>query len=54
MLPSEATAQVGVLFGQFLLGWDGMVFILAVVPVIAALTAVTSRMTVRRYLSEAS
>ncbi|WP_240549549.1 cell division protein FtsX [Devosia salina] len=54
VLPSEATAQVGVLFGQFLLGWDGMVFILAVVPVIAALTAVTSRMTVRRYLSEAS
>ena len=54
VLPSEATAQVGVLFGQFLLGWDGMAFILAVVPVIAVLTAVTSRMTVRRYLSEAS
>jgi len=54
VLPSEATAQVGVLFGQFLLGWDGMTFILAVVPVIAVLTAITSRMTVRRYLSEAS
>ncbi|MEQ9634943.1 MAG: ABC transporter permease [Devosia marina] len=54
VLPSEATAQVGVLFGQFLLGWDGMAFILAVVPVIAVLTAITSRMTVRRYLSEAS
>jgi Cell division protein len=54
VLPSEATTQVGVLFGQFLLGWDGMVFILAVVPVMAVLTAVTSRVTVRRYLSEAS
>ena len=54
VLPSEATAQVGVLFGQFLLGWDGMAFILAVVPVIAVLTAITSRVTVRRYLSEAS
>ncbi|MBB4053471.1 cell division transport system permease protein [Devosia subaequoris] len=54
VLPSEATAQVGVLFGRFLLGWDGMAFVLAVVPVIAVLTAITSRMTVRRYLSEAS
>lgn len=54
VLPSEATAQVGVLFGQFLIGWDGTAFILAVVPVIAILTAVTSRVTVRRYLSEAS
>ncbi|MCP8882644.1 ABC transporter permease [Devosia sp. XJ19-1] len=54
VLPSEATAQVGVLFGQFLLGLDGMTIILAVVPVIAVLTAVTSRVTVRRYLSEAS
>jgi cell division transport system permease protein len=54
VLPSEATAQVGVLFGQFLLGWSGMAFILAVVPMIAVLTAITSRVTVRRYLSEAS
>lgn len=54
VLPTEATAQVGVLFGQFLLGWDGMAWIVAVVPVIAALTAVTSRFTVRRYLTEAS
>ncbi len=54
VLPSEATAQVGVLFGQFLLGWDGLVGIVLVVPVIAVLTAVTSRVTVRRYLSEAS
>ncbi|WIY52650.1 ABC transporter permease [Devosia sp. YIM 151766] len=54
VLPSEANTQMGVLFGQFLLGWDGMVGIALVVPVIAALTAVTSRVTVRRYLSEAS
>jgi cell division transport system permease protein len=54
VLPSEATAQVGFLFGQFVLGWDGLFGVLMVVPVIAALTAVTSRLTVRRYLSEAS
>lgn len=54
VLPSEATAQVGVIFGQFLLGWDGMAYILIVVPVMAVLTAITSRVTVRRYLSETS
>ena len=54
VLPTEATAQVGVLFGQFLLGWDGIFGIALVIPVIAALTAITSRVTVRRYLSEAS
>src|SRR5690606_19964188 len=54
VLPSEATAQMCVLFGQFFLGWDGIAFIAAVVPVIAALTAITSRVTVRRYLGEAS
>jgi len=54
MLPSEAGAQVGVLFGRFALGWSGLIGILAVVPVIAALTAITSRMTVRRFLAETS
>ena len=54
MLSSEAGAQVGVLFGRFALGFDGMIGILAVVPVIAALTAITSRITVRHYLSETS
>jgi cell division transport system permease protein len=54
MLSSEAGAQVGVLFGRFALGWDGMVGILSVVPVIAALTAITSRVTVRRYLAQTS
>lgn len=54
VLPSQATTQVGVLFGDFLLGWGGLLSILAVVPVIGVMTAVTSRVTVRRYLSETS
>jgi len=54
MLSSEAGAQVGVLFGRFALGVDGLIWVVAVVPVIAALTAITSRMTVRRFLSEMS
>lgn len=54
MLSSEAGAQVGVLFGRFALGIDGLVGIAAVVPVIAALTAITSRLTVRRYLAQTS
>lgn len=54
MLSSEAGAQVGVLFGRFALGIDGLVGVAAVVPVIAALTAITSRLTVRRYLSQTS
>ena len=54
MLSSEAGSQVGVLFGRFALGADGIIGIAAVVPVIAALTAITSRVTVRRYLSQTS
>ncbi|UJW84029.1 cell division protein FtsX [Devosia sp. SL43] len=54
MLSSEAGAQVGVLFGRFALGIDGLIGVAAVVPVIAALTAITSRLTVRRYLSQTS
>ena len=50
MLSSEA----GVLFGRFALGLSGSVGIAAVVPVIAALTAITSRITVRRFLGETS
>lgn len=50
MVPQEAGQQLGILFGRFALGIDGMFGILAVVPVIAALTAITSRMTVRRFL----
>jgi cell division transport system permease protein len=54
MLPNEASQQLGALFGRFALGIDGMLGIAAVVPVIAAVTAITSRMTVRRFLSQAS
>ena len=51
VVSSEASAQLGVLFGRFALGFDGIAGIAAVVPVIAALTAITSRLTVRRFLS---
>ncbi|HTN60784.1 MAG TPA: ABC transporter permease [Devosia sp.] len=54
VLSSEASAQVGVLFGRFALGFDGIIGIAAVIPVIAALTAITSRLTVRRFLAEPS
>mgnify|MGYP003642524208 FL=1 len=54
MLSSEAGAQMGVLFGRFSLGLDGLVGIAAVIPMIAALTAITSRHTVRRYLAQTS
>ena len=54
MLSSEASAQVGVLFGRFALGLDGIIGIAAVIPVIAALTAITSRLTVRRFLAQTS
>jgi cell division transport system permease protein len=54
MLPNEASQQLGVLFGRFALGIDGILGIAAMVPVIAALTAITSRMTVRRFLSQTS
>lgn len=54
VLPSDTTAQVGVLFGRFALGVGGIVGILATIPVIAALTAITSRLTVRRYLAQTS
>ena len=50
----EFQPDLNTAIGQFLLGWSGMAFILADVPMIAVLTAITSRVTVRRYLSEAS
>ena len=52
--PDAASAQLGFLFGRFSLGLDGNTGIIAVVPVIAALTAITSRLTVRRFLSQTS
>lgn len=54
VVPDEASAQLGILFGRFSLGFDGILGILAVVPVIASLTAITSRLTVRRFLSQTS
>jgi cell division transport system permease protein len=54
IVPDQASAQLGFLFGRFSLGVDGIAGIAAVVPVIAALTAITSRLTVRRFLSQTS
>ncbi len=54
VVPDEASAQLGILFGRFALGLDGIIGIAAVVPVIAALTAITSRLTVRRFLTQTS
>ena len=54
IVPDQASAQLGFLFGRFSLGLDGIAGIAAVIPVIAALTAITSRITVRRFLSETS
>ncbi|ODU62822.1 MAG: cell division protein FtsX, partial [Pelagibacterium sp. SCN 68-10] len=52
IVPDEASAQLGFLFGRFSLGFDGILGIAAVIPVLAALTAITSRLTVRRFLSQ--
>lgn len=54
VLPQAASAQIEILFGRFVLGLDGFFGIVAVVLVIAALTAITSRLTVRRFLSQTS
>jgi cell division transport system permease protein len=54
IVPDEASSQLGFFFGRFSLGIDGMLGIAAVVPVIAALTAITSRLTVRRFLTQTS
>lgn len=54
VLPQESGAQLSVLFGRFALGWDGMLAIATLVPIIAGLTAITSRLTVRRFLRQTS
>jgi cell division transport system permease protein len=51
---TDAGAEIGLLFGRFAIGWDGVAGIAAVVPVIAAMTAITSRLTVRRFLTQIS
>ena len=48
VLPNESSAQLGALFGRFALGFDGIAAILIIVPVVGGLTALTSRLTVRR------
>ncbi|MCB1517327.1 MAG: ABC transporter permease [Hyphomicrobiaceae bacterium] len=53
-LPSEAGSQLSAFFGRFSLGWDGLLLLILVVPIIAGLTALTSRMTVRRFLTQIS
>lgn len=54
VLPNESSAQLGALFGRFALGLDGIVAILLIVPVVGGLTALTSRLTVRRFLAQIS
>jgi cell division transport system permease protein len=51
---TDTGAELGTLFGRFAIGWDGVAGIAAVVPVIAAMTAITSRLTVRRFLGQIS
>ncbi len=52
ILPSSSNAQLSVLFGTFSLGISGIIAIFLLVPIIAGLTALVSRMTVKRYLSQ--
>ena len=54
VLPSESSAQLGALFGRFALGLDGILAIVIIVPVVGGLTALTSRLTVRRFLAQIS
>ena len=54
VLPTESSAQLAALFGRFALGFDGILAIVVVIPVVGGLTALTSRMTVRRFLSQIS
>ena len=43
--------QLALLFGSFAIGWTGLAGIIVTVGAVAAVTAVTSRWTVRRYLA---
>ncbi len=54
VLSDASGAQLGVLFGRFALGWDGILAIVTLVPIIAGLTAITSRLTVRSFLRQTS
>lgn len=54
LLPNSSNAQLDILFGGFTLGWAGIVGILAIIPAIAGLTAITSRMAVHQFLAKIS
>lgn len=54
VLPDQSSAQLSVLFGRFSLGFWGILGIVLIIPVIAGLTALTSRITVRRFLAQIS
>ncbi len=53
-LPTAPGAQLSAFFGSFSLGLDGIFAIVVLVPVIAGLTAFTSRLTVRSFLRHPS
>lgn len=52
ILPDQSATQVELLFGQFTLGWVGLFGLILVVVTIAILTAITSRVTVHRFLAQ--
>lgn len=52
LLPSQSAEQVELLFGQFSLGWFGIMGLILVVAIIAGLTSITSRITVHRFLAQ--
>lgn len=52
LLPQQSATQVELLFGQFTLGWLGLFGLVATVGVVAILTAITSRITVHRFLAQ--
>ena len=54
ILPDQSGAQLGALFGSFSLGIEGIIAIGLLIPAIATLTAITSRLTVQRFLRSPS
>lgn len=52
ILPDQSATQVELLFGQFTLGWLGLLGLILTVVTIAILTAITSRVTVHRFLAQ--
>ena len=54
VLPDASGAQLSTLFGSFSLGLEGILAIAILVPIIAGLTAITSRMAVRNFLRQTS